>query len=1653
MSHKIKLPPKVGEWTKEHVQQWLVEELKIDQTWADKLYEEEVSGKELICFKTRDLRELGIKHGPAVRIINTLETLIKSHENVSDSEMPTDISQTQSPSEPPGCSRTQDTEGKSDTLLNDDMSVSVTQSRQKAKKSNQECLPNPDICKNLEAKNPNKASSSNITEAKVEKTLCDMAASKPTEISTVQSSQKGGGEGKPKGSSMNVPDQVTRRESEEPEDLKTQDTNREKVPEMKKTEMQTKCKHSCSFCPFDQKSVTYRYIENYRLPPESGPSNLVDPVHEYKFSGRAEDIDILKKKINKEVFRFAAGCMNSRTNGTIHFGVADSKNSEYCHGEIIGVSIDKTDIIIDHFHQGIKSYFEDNFDDAKRCIREPRFVEVLNSDSTSSSKYVIEVDVVPSHSVVYGKIYYTQTLDEENQWKKSKGKSLFIRDGAATRDICKIGNPKDLQVELAKVTTGLNVLDTMRKQAEKKPQSKKKLNQGEMLKNLFTCGSGTLDHYDYYIIVMNKSHEDQLPNLKFLTALKLFCVLDFDPDSVKNGSCHSYRKTRIANLHTPGQFHGDPGPLIQKLNLYKQTSWVLCNGRVDIDKESNKPLSPSEWLTKRAGEVQDMISFLCNPDTLPRGRFMVIFLLLSVVEAMNDPIFDTFMSFYKNLGGTQNIISICIPDNAFQKWKDFIQTRTERDIDGQSIYELELSEINGTILEKQNQTTDRLLPSVDGSSVVLTQIDEDSMPAVDILCQNQCENEHEEDSEEFQDFKLKKEAEFYRGDKVEWWNFYFSDKTPTKPFIKRNKYTQVRNMITSQTNEPTSTCVMVNLFHHPGCGGTTLAMHVMWDLRKEFRCAVLRDNTISKTEVAQQVNYLIKCGKTGSSRKTPVLLLVEDSEDTENTQELQHCLRKTIGEMGALVVILNCVRSKNPKEKYKNSVIDSQYITAALSKDEQNAFEVKLKELQKDHDKPESFYSFMIMKSNFNQEYVANIANNILRDVDVGSREAQLLSILALLNTYVADSSISESLCEDFLGIKRKLWGKESVMNKMEPYSCLLIEFQNEKCGVYKAIRFVHQRIAAECVKVLEERHSSPRADIILNMLHTDLFFERGIGKDNLLQSLKSMLITRQRKTEGNEKDTLFSPLIEDIKSGNDGMKKIQQILTEASKRLDKDFTIPQALARHYYLIEKNFALAKDWANSAKIIKENSYTVDTVGQVSRNEIKHKMDGKKQKPYTPDDLKEFLELATAAIKAFQRAQVLAKTDDNADIEERCQKQNTYNISGHMNEIDIAMTVFEIVRKLPLFPEKDAMKNEYIKQFFKGKLPLSSMPIAQTDANQKLVAVLKDYESFLISLKSNVDKAFEFLEVFFTYTRAKGEADKEKQNKNRSWISDHFKNYMSLFCSSSEEKLNQKTCKPKLSLNMEIEECRVFLEEKRANCFPRILQFLEVRKELIEPIAEKHSFIYQNCNDKSLQDKTNHLLTHIILKLIQPKSKRAKSQKELTDLLKEILQEAGLSHQYPEPYYLALLLLWPGKKNADKQIATYVEKIRNTSRKQLSPIFRARAPIAHLYLGKSEGLDRLVSKTVLDGCFNGVPRLNILWQNGDIFKEEAIKEKLLRVNGIIEQGDLYAEYGKLQIPVRPAYLGGIRSGRSTEKVYFYVGFAIDGPLAYDIQYEDS
>ncbi|XP_049340776.1 sterile alpha motif domain-containing protein 9-like [Astyanax mexicanus] len=1188
-----------------------------------------------------------------------------------------------------------------------------------------------------------------------------------------------------------------------------------------------------------------------------------------------------------------------------------------------------------------------------------------------------------------------------------------------------------------------------------KTEVKVETDHGEKLKNLLTCGASTLGHYSYFILVMNKADPEQLEHLQFLCNLDLFCVLDFDPNSNTNGACKLYTEFCHANLHFPAYFQSEPSAVVKKLNLYNQTSWVFCNGRLDLD---SRHLDYQTWLKETHREIEQMVSFMFKPEVLPSRKCLVIFLLLSSVESEKDPIFDTFMTFHRQCGGEENIIHICNNEHTFDKWQSLIQNKYEFDIEKKSVYYLDLSQVYGKIvkLAPQSHPLARLLPSAGCSSVILKKKDEQRMNTLEILCENEYEGAYDEDSPGFHNLKLKDEEEFYRGGEVKWLNFYISEKQKAKPFIKRDKYEAVRTMVTSQIKMAKNTCVLVNLFHHPGCGGTTLAKHVMWELRKDLRCAVLSD--ISANEhVASQVMDLMKYGKSDASLQTPALLLVDNSKDTEAAEKLRNCIRRKIDKnclvkkeksFSSPVIILNCARTHLPKEQYTHCETDSQYITAELTKKEQDDFEEKLQELKENHKRPENFYSFMIMKSNFDKKYVKNIVSNILKDLDMQTKQAKLLSIMALLNSYIPESHISQSVCEDFLGMQPFLWGKETVIERMEPYSNLLIECRGGSYGEYSAIRILHYDIACACLDELDLTYNIKMSDITLDLLHCDLFFKTGIGKDDLILFIQRMLIERQRNVE-HERETQFSLLIEKIHT-DEGQQKVQEIFMKASTRYETMASIPQALARYLYLYEKDFLQALDWAENATKITENSFTVDTIGQIHKNYLKYQIEQEKEQEMScsPDRLDSYIELAKKATNAFQRAQKLAKTE-NEPYEDCHVTKDTYNKSADMGVIEIALIIFDIISKLQFFDVKDPKWQ--LQSFLKGSISISNVDFEDNVVNQKYADILKKHEYFIHGLKQQAKTSFEFFERYFIYLKSR-KFEEESGHRFRRKLSKHFKKYISFF--TIEDELAQNLSTRFLQESMDIEDRKMFLEEQKADTFAGLLQHLEDRSgETMEKITECYTFLIEHSKSRHPKIITNLILANLILHLLNPKSKRILQERDLIHLLRQAMLEIRAQHPFPEPYYLALLLLWPSSSTTeiDENIVIYIKAIRSSSRHQLPNSLRRRGAISHIFLGKKPGLERLVPKAKLYYT-NDPKESNRLWQSGDIFAQKDIKDRLLRVHGIVEQGEVYIEYGKLKIPVHPAFIDAVRTGFSTEKVTFYLGFAMTGPLAYDIQYEN-
>nr|XP_020640876.1 sterile alpha motif domain-containing protein 9-like [Pogona vitticeps]XP_020640878.1 sterile alpha motif domain-containing protein 9-like [Pogona vitticeps] len=1672
------LPENIENWTKEHVKQWVTNELKLEEKHGDTLFHQDVTGTILKILTKQDLLEIGITYGPAVQIMHSLkenDDPAKGASNVHrHGHSPAlDIENWSKEHVKQWVTNELKLEKKhGDTLFCQDVTGTILKilTKQDLLEMGITYGPAVQIMHSLKKNDDPAGHTASVSDQDhTTGRVGDKSFSKSKDKEEVE------GDGDSKSSNAHEPAEEANTENTETSEPMIQEAI-ENIPHGNGNQLPSR--QTCLPYPFDEFHNSHRYVQHYVLHiPETGPLNLIDPVHEFKLftnTENATDQD-LKMKFCNEIFRFAAACMNSRTNGTIHLGIRDEP-----HGEIVGVNIQNKDKYINYFDLMIKQYFGALVDIAKECIRKPRYVEVLQQNSIVSETFVIEVDIVPKHSSCQSKYFPTNEYNfKDKKWKPC----LFIRDGASSKNI------RRSKTEHKSFLSKLEELAQARKKAEEEHGEKRKErdDQGYRLVSLLTGNRDLLDnsHYDWYILVINKCHPYDTQHVTFLQEINLFAVLEFDPESASNGVVKAFRENRAANLHLPKQYQkprNSASETIEELNLYQQPSWIFCNGRSDLNSDACQPLNPRLWQQQRAAEVRKLISFLSHPDVMQRGKFLVMFLLLSKVEDPGDPMIEVFCTFYQELKGLDDMLCICIGAQTYQCWKDLLQARSiaADKLADRCISNLTLPMVNGTIekLKSVTQTSQRLLPSKGFSCTILPKKEEDFMAALEILCENECKDtEIEKDKDRFSEFKKSQEEHFYRGGKVSWWNFYFSSENYCLPFIKRDAYEKLEHLIESGSQSPKqSPTKIINLYHHPGCGGTTVAMHILWELRKKFRCAVLKNKTVDFGEIGTQLTTLITYGTSNKFDYLPVLLLVDDFEEQENVYLLQHAIQSAITENGIiyenpLVIILNCMRSQNPGESAKSNSLNSIALKQQLTLKEQRAFEEKLKEIEDQYEHPEDFYSFMIMKKNFDQQYIEKVVKNTLKGLNVTSKQAQLISFLALLNSYVTESTISVSQCEEFLGIstKKAYWGKEELDDKMGNCSNIIIKTEVQERGRYKGVRISHSLIAEQCLEEFKQTYKLTKSEITLLLLKENLFYDTGIGRDKLQQDVQSMLLTRHRKEHGDDMDTLFSPLIEAIQK-EEGSTEVESVLTEGTCRFNQNVFISQALARHFYIKEKNFDHALEWAKKAKkAAPNNSYISDTLGQVFKSKLKHWLEENTDKStITVEILKYLLNLAKSATEAFKESQ---QQTENKDSEREYfqnikykRRYEMYNTSGYLGEIETALYTIEIIESIPVFNKKDDLSRKHIIQFLSGNGPIPKAANGTDSEEYRLI--LEDYADYLSHLQSNVKKAFDFFENYFIFLKPKNPEKEIAELKIRNKVQEFFNRYAEIFCHSDSDKLMNS----KLSSSLQLENYRKSLEASKADKFSGILEYLSSHENAaskMEDIVKKYKTLLLQSSTKFIQrDKLNFILANIVLHCLNPKSKMVHSFLELREQLRTVLQSVGLEYRYSEPYFLASLLFWPEKQKLldkeSRQMEKYLTSLKKAFNGQYWQMCRSKQAIALFYLGKGSNLNKFIHKGKIDQSITNRGKhkarskmgdeLSTLWQSGEIWKTENAQNLLLRLTGKAEDNIIYVDYDideDIRIPARPVFLGQLKSGRSIERVSFYLGFSIGGLIAYDIE----
>ncbi|XP_028993382.1 sterile alpha motif domain-containing protein 9-like [Betta splendens] len=621
------------------------------------------------------------------------------------------------------------------------------------------------------------------------------------------------------------------------------------------------------------------------------------------------------------------------------------------------------------------------------------------------------------------------------------------------------------------------------------------------------------------------------------------------------------------------------------------------------------------------------------------------------------------------------------------------------------------------------------LSTANGGEVYVGSEIQDSPALLDVLYANHFEGQR------FAPELIKQtEENFYRGAPPLWLNFHISEQAESDgtrtPLIKRDGYDTLKQQIKQKKNHPGISTV--KLFHQPGCGGTTLAMQVLWDLRKTFRCAVLEDSTSDMKSVAKAVVQLFTAGS--RDVQNTVLLLLNNEQILDHLEE---SIKEVIAEQRVVpkmpVLVLFCCVRKNAVRQ-----VNYVFLEKSLSGREMKKFNEKKNELSQQYpNRHQQFHGFNILQTNFSKDYAREVSTVFTKLLNAKRKlRSQLAAFLALLNTYVPGSYLMESQCLEFFQHYDSNHKGTYLQTRMKPFSDLIVTF-TQNTSPKKLVRLANPIIAEQCVEVMAEEGVT-RSGTARNFI---TYFCRAGVPPFLLDFIKVMLTKREEKEEGEGeeeheiKEKRFSRLILDILKF-EGKPISAKVLEVAAKKIaypngKKNLFFPQALARLYYIEIKNYIQAERWAKEAKKRDPgNSFIADTLGQVYKNHLKNRA---RESTATQ---REILKLATKAIKAFKDAELLAESESGTDMKaDGVQVSHFYNARCQFGYLQVCIILYYSL----------VDQNEIWEEVLTKKVPLGS--VLRSLGDNKLFR----FKKLIEQLRDDVKEKCEFLNTFLTYSK--------------------------------------------------------------------------------------------------------------------------------------------------------------------------------------------------------------------------------------------------------------------------------------------------------------
>ncbi|XP_051256922.1 sterile alpha motif domain-containing protein 9 isoform X2 [Dicentrarchus labrax] len=913
-----------------------------------------------------------------------------------------------------------------------------------------------------------------------------------------------------------------------------------------------------------------------------------------------------------------------------------------------------------------------------------------------------------------------------------------------------------------------------------------------------------------------------------------------------------------------------------------------------------------------------------------------------------------------------------------------------------------------------------------GKIVVGSEI-RDSISLLDVVYANQFEGQ-------FIDPEVVENTEenFYRGAPPIWLNFHISEQAESDgtgtSFIKRDGYDTLVQQIFKRRKGPGTSAI--KLFYQQGSGATTMAMQVLWKLRKNFRCAVLTGSTSDITKVAKEVVHLFTAGSRDSHNT--VLLLLNDEFILDNLQDkiMEEIEKQEIDIDMPVVILLNCVRasdhiilkkeiSYNVKQKFKRNERKYVILKKNLSHTEEQNFNKKKEELSKRYgEKLKHFHGFNILQTNFSPDYIKT-ACAVCKNIKKATRplKTQLAAFLSLLNAYVPGSYLLESQCLDFLQHEDPSHEDLSLEDRMKPFSDLIITFQQDMRSERK-VCMAHPMIAQCCTEMMAEAgvtRSDTARDLLtclcrddvppcLQGFIKDMLTKRETKEEEKTNNMQTHISRGPKRREEDQED--FSRLILHIEEMED-KKQSASVLKVASNKFVKNCLFPQALARFYYKELKDYNKAEMWAKTAKERDDKkSFIYDTLGQVHKHHLKSKESSAKPR--------EILQLATKAIEAFKEEERLAENELDTGMKEdgKTKVLRAFNTRGQFGYLQVCNLVYDLL----------VSQNETWRKVLTKNVSMGS--VLESLGDNKLFR----FNDLINSLRDEVEEKFNFFDTYLTYSESVIKRDDASYVAKET--SECYKKYVGDSAPKHKEKSDETIQK---------------LKQKLAATSAGVLSCLD-RQYPVSELKKIATWWNEICVSK---DSTRHALANYILSNIMLINKN--ETPSCSDYHNAFRQKMPLSlRDAPELHMLALLICWPtdDEDTCVSNLSQLITKLQRSYEHEYKKLFQSRYLRPLFFIGKGRGLSRNVHRWILETLWTKdvLQNSNTNWRNENIFKDPLVQERLLKVEGVVRNYRLYATFGGVEIEVdvnRKVSLW--KSGQ----VSFYLGFTISGPVAFGIQ----